>query len=615
MARREAAALALVISLVALSILTCADAAPVTENAVVSDPANQYAADIYGRYVVWQDSRGGDWDIYLYDLGPDFAFNTSDDGGEMVVSDASQDQVEPAIHGRYIVWQDGRAGNYDIYLYDMGPDLTFNTTDDANVIVVEDDANDQKTPEVSDSWVVWVDTREGTDDVHAYNILTQEKKVVANGPSDQSNARIWNDRVVWDEVSHQTGTSGVHGLNLSGGTSFRLSEDTADEYLPDILGDRVVCTRYEAPGQHNVFLYDWETKSPTPLTSGAGDKGNGGGARISGTQVCWPEVVSMKSQLMVKDLSNGSTTQVTSGDWNHIRPALFGNLVAWQDGRNGNVDIYLAQLPDDAVPEIEDLTPSTAPPNATFTFSARVTDNGVVSNVSVEYWLGGNNGTNASMVHVGGETYEGSIFVPADADIITYRIIAVDLAGNSNRTVIKTLDVVDVPPMIKDMTAKTAAVGDEFVFAAEVTDDIGVERVWVEYWFDQDPIGKSTLELQQGSDGIYRAQLTVPDEGSSMEYIIYAKDSTGHVNTTMVGHVAVEGHAILGLGGLVGLGILALVGVVFLGLYYKLSKPKAGPAAEEPVVEEAPQDDEDFSVPDDSAEAVEPEPPGDEGTG
>jgi beta propeller repeat protein/cysteine-rich repeat protein len=69
--------------------------------------------------MVWQDIRDGNWDIYMYDLGPDGIFNTSDDGGESSVTTHGTFQQYPAVSGNIIVWADSRNGNQDIYMYGL----------------------------------------------------------------------------------------------------------------------------------------------------------------------------------------------------------------------------------------------------------------------------------------------------------------------------------------------------------------------------------------------------------------------------------------------------------------------------------------------------------------
>ena len=45
-------------------------------------------------------------------------------GTEQEVNSAFSHQVSPVISGDYIIWQDERGGNWDIYMYDMSAGRT-----------------------------------------------------------------------------------------------------------------------------------------------------------------------------------------------------------------------------------------------------------------------------------------------------------------------------------------------------------------------------------------------------------------------------------------------------------------------------------------------------------
>lgn len=82
---------------------------------VVALPGDQVNPSLDGRFLVYQDNRGagqssgtagGEWDIYLKDLTT---------GEELAVCTAAGDQVNPVVRGNLIVWEDNRGGDWDIY--------------------------------------------------------------------------------------------------------------------------------------------------------------------------------------------------------------------------------------------------------------------------------------------------------------------------------------------------------------------------------------------------------------------------------------------------------------------------------------------------------------------
>jgi beta propeller repeat protein len=68
--------------------------------------ADQYEPSMYGDYIVWQDERNGNWDIYIENIETHQQFHT--------INKATQ--LHPRIDGNKVVWYDDRNGNWDIYM-------------------------------------------------------------------------------------------------------------------------------------------------------------------------------------------------------------------------------------------------------------------------------------------------------------------------------------------------------------------------------------------------------------------------------------------------------------------------------------------------------------------
>lgn len=90
---------------------------------ITTDLNDQRNPAIYGDYVVWEDNRNGNWDIYGYNLLTEEEFQITTD---------PDDQENPAIYGDYVVWEDKRNSNWDIYYYNLPTRKEFQITTDEN---------------------------------------------------------------------------------------------------------------------------------------------------------------------------------------------------------------------------------------------------------------------------------------------------------------------------------------------------------------------------------------------------------------------------------------------------------------------------------------------------
>ncbi|MCK5687626.1 hypothetical protein KAI87_00080 [Myxococcota bacterium] len=257
---------------------------------VTTNIGGQYAVEIFEHIILWRDDRDASGsmagDVYVYDMGPDKAFATADDRGEINITPNPYDQAMGDVWvsplGRpTIVWHDLRNDadgacqaecNKDIYLYDFGADTIFGTSDDIGPIQMTSDTKEQTSPTIFGRWVVWLDARGGNaadPDIYYYDL----------GP---------------DTIYGTSDDGGEHLLDIP----------TVEPSDPDIWGDRLVFDDYRM-GSWEIFVYDFSAKTELQLTN------------------------------------------ENSGQF-HAR--IWEDIVVWQDGRNNegmehNDDIYGYRLP------------------------------------------------------------------------------------------------------------------------------------------------------------------------------------------------------------------------------------------------------------------------------
>mgnify|MGYP003346557592 CR=1 FL=1 len=141
-----------------------------------------------GAFVVWEDRRTLGADLYGTHLLADGTIASGFAPNGNVVASATNDQTNPAVcsdgsGGAFVVWEDQRNGNVDVYATRLTADGTLPEGWTPNGTLVCGAAQDQTSPQIAaaaggTAFVVWTDTRNivtSFTDVYAHHLL-------ANGP-------------------------------------------------------------------------------------------------------------------------------------------------------------------------------------------------------------------------------------------------------------------------------------------------------------------------------------------------------------------------------------------------------------------------------------------------
>ncbi len=241
-------------------------------------PASQQQTypDGSGKLIVYeQDGAYGNSikNVYLYD---------TQSQSSLQISPSTTNQDQPAISGRYVVWQDWSTGNADIALADLNS---------GQIKLICKDLGDQKKPAVSGNYAIWEDWRNGNADIYMYDIAAGKEYQLTSEKSDQKNPRISGNLVVWED-------------NRNGGS--------------------------------DIYAFNLESLKETRLTSGTGKAVN---PDVSGALAVWEDYTKGNANIMLLDLITGRIYQLTSDQYDHKNPSIFGGTIAWEDYSDGNPNI------------------------------------------------------------------------------------------------------------------------------------------------------------------------------------------------------------------------------------------------------------------------------------
>ncbi len=315
----------------------------VREFRVTTNTSDQNEPDIDGIHVVWQDNRNGNWDIYLYTLQGTF------DPETRVTTNAS-DQQYPAISGNRIVWQDNRNGNWDIYLYDL---QTRNETR------ITPGSPNRQYPAISGDRIVWQDDRNGNQDIYLYDLKTGNETRITIGPENHLRPAISGNKIVWQE--YRDGTYAIGMFDLATGNETVATSGSYELKLPAVSGGRVVWqeTTHDFSPYYSfqkVFFNDTATGAEWRSVNSQSNQEN---PDIDGNYIVyhdnrnsfWEVVVYYENwDIYLYNLDTQTESRITDRDtnpyntWGQYNPAISGSRIVYQDDRNGNWDIYLAEL-------------------------------------------------------------------------------------------------------------------------------------------------------------------------------------------------------------------------------------------------------------------------------
>jgi hypothetical protein len=200
-------------------------------------------------------------------------------------------------------------------------------------------------------------------------------------------------------------------------------------------------------------------------------------------------------------------------------------------------DIFILGMDIDPPVMVMDRSPGNASTGDPFHINVTVEDNWGVSGVIVQYWFGSSVPVNGTCQLVDGiptnGSWEATIDVPANSlDVLHYKVLMTDGGDNVVVTDVTDIDVIDndKPTFVEDVSPGTADTDMSYTFNVSVEDNIGVDAVWVEYWYGIGTRINVSMDTE-GSSWVH--WMIVEATLDDLHYVIWCNDTSGNVNSTL----------------------------------------------------------------------------------
>ncbi len=215
------------------------------------------------------------------------------------------ERADPAIDGDRLIWTQGfstatNVAETDLYMMNL-------TT--GEVIAISEAPGRQECPSISERYIVWEDTRNGTEnpDIYLYDLVTKEERAICTNPSYQRYPVVSGDYVVWMDFRNGHDASQVYLYHIPTGTETEITGNLLVRHeQPFISGNRVAfpkCIPYaiDPRGICQGFLYDIGTGTYTSLPETKASQVIWG---ISGDRILYSEENDMGRQMYLFTLEN-----------------------------------------------------------------------------------------------------------------------------------------------------------------------------------------------------------------------------------------------------------------------------------------------------------------------
>lgn len=260
------------------------------------------------------------------------------------------DQTDPIMAGTTIAWADRRTGIFDVVTYD---------TDDSQeqrlalAVPLQTPGTERNQPASDGQTLVWVNipppddpTANGpgapapTQTIGAYD-LTRHKVIPlpSVGQGRKRRPVVSGPIIIYGDK--RNGDWDIYGFDMTTNTEFPVAVGGGPHGYATISGNTVVYEAYK-DNSWDIMAYNINDKKTAVIAAGPGDQDY---PQISGNTVVYLDhgLAGGNPALRAYDIETKQTKTIAK-DHLVARPAISGDLMVWEDWRNGSPNIFAYDL-------------------------------------------------------------------------------------------------------------------------------------------------------------------------------------------------------------------------------------------------------------------------------
>ncbi|MFA5771287.1 MAG: hypothetical protein WC974_00950 [Thermoplasmata archaeon] len=239
----------------------------------------------------------------------------------------------PDIYENKIVWIDSRNSSQEVHLYDI-----FTSSERAIA------SSDQTISDlhIYGNYVVWKDVLDlNNHTIHLYNLSNNTETTIFNTPLHTiSSIAIYENIIVWSEDDWGGDGTASCIYNITNNTRWKFEQGLATDF--SIYGDKIAWVGIDyALGGRNIYMYNMTTGRKEMITN---DTVNEYGPKIHDGKMTWMVFENNVWHIYIYSITTRNSRILTNSTCNQTFPEVYGNTIVWADYRNGNNEIYLCDL-------------------------------------------------------------------------------------------------------------------------------------------------------------------------------------------------------------------------------------------------------------------------------